>query len=212
MSTDIAITFDIEFDINGAFANPDRFKPTGREAIVFRDKGSDPGLGQILDILDHYGIRATFFVETAQVAWFGSDEMGDIARMIHARGHEVQLHLHPVWLQFLNDQWRELTKRDPPVPMKHDSLPAMSEADARDIINHGIKTFEDWQLPAPMAIRTGSLITERRLYRLFAQCGLTISSSVGLGLYQPGENGALSGPQSIRRRNCRYPVIWGPIT
>ncbi len=43
-------------------------------------------------------------------------------------------------------------------------------------------------LPAPTAVRTGSLIMDRALYKVFAEAGLTVSSSVGCGIYQPSDS------------------------
>lgn len=185
MTTNVALTFDIEFNINGAFVDPVKNKPRGKDSLLCDAGERDFGLTRILDILDYHRVRATFFIEALQTAWFGLDEMGDIARLIHGRGHEIQLHLHPVWLQFENPQWREATRLNPPQTATHDSLTAVSPDRAQEIIERGLETFEQWDIPRPTAIRTGSLIIERPIYPLFRQCGFKISSSVGLGIYQP---------------------------
>jgi len=187
MTTNVAITFDIEFNINGAFADPERNKPRGKSGLLCASGERDIGINRILDILDHHHVRATFFVEALQTAWFGLDEMGDIVQLIDSRGHEIQLHLHPVWLQFENPQWRETTRLRPPQTATHDSLVTVSAERAREIIERGLEVFQKWSLPRPTAIRTGSLIIERSIYPVFKQCGFDISSSVGLGIHQPAD-------------------------
>ena len=184
MTTHIAVTFDIEFDINGAFVAPGRRNPRGAASLT-GDPDRPSGLPVILDTLNRHGVRATFFVEALQSCWFGLQEMGGIVELLQSHGHEIQLHLHPVWLLFDNPGWTSQVARDPPQPNTHDTLVNLSHDRVTDIIERGKATFAAWGLPAPTAIRTGSLLVERHLYQVFRQCGLEISSSVGLGLYQP---------------------------
>lgn len=182
---DIAITFDIEFDINGALEAPFERKPRGRDSLIVSNKGEDPGLGRILEYLRRYDLKATFFVEALQTAWFGFDEMGEIANTLHEQGHEVQLHLHPVWLIFDDPQWQNSVSKQAPRTATHDSLSAIPSESARKAIERGLEVFRQWGLPRPTAIRTGNLIVEMNLYRIFAECGLRISSSIGLGIHKP---------------------------
>jgi hypothetical protein len=185
MTTSIALTFDIEFSINGAFAGDGARKPVGRDGLICPVKGKDAGLGTILDSLDAHSLKATFFIEALQTAYFDDAEMGDVVDRIAARGHELQLHLHPVWLQFDNPGWKAAVKRDPPATATHDSLAAVAPDRALEMIERGKAVFQRWGLPAPTAVRTGSLIMERELYDVFAAAGLMVSSSVGTGIYQP---------------------------
>ena len=188
MTTNVAITFDIEFDINGAFLEPASRRPLGREAFSCSKSQLEPtGLDKILECLAAHDTRATFFMETLQSAWFGLSEMGDLAHKIRDGGHELQLHLHPVWLIFDNDKWRETVIQQIPESRIHDSLAAVSSERACEIITRGLDVFKQWELPPPTAIRTGSLITERQLYKVFSHSGLNVSSSVGLGIYQPSD-------------------------
>lgn len=185
MTTRVAITFDIEFDINGAFAHPARYSPRGTDGLLGVCDGASGGLSFILDTLDAYGLRATFFIETLQTLWFGLDEMGTVALTLLDRGHELQLHLHPVWLLFEDPDWAMKAQESPPHAETHDNLAQYSNDKAADILLRARNIFKDWALDLPTAVRTGSLMTERDLYPVFRDCGLTLSSSVGLGLHQP---------------------------
>jgi len=184
MTTRVAITFDIEFDINGAFTAPGVHMPLGRTSLIGNPERRT-GLSVILDILERHSLKATFFVEALQVSWFGLEEMSGIVEVLRLRGHEIQLHLHPVWLLFDNPDWEDFVKRKHPQPESHDTLLTISHGKVIEIIERGKDTFVAWGLPEPTAIRTGSLFVDRHLYPMFRECGLEISSSVGLGLYQP---------------------------
>src|ERR1700730_15771144 len=109
MKTDVCITIDTEFSIAGAFARPERFSPIGEEIVNCNADGRDEGLGFILETLARFGATATFFIETLQIFYFGDAPMGSIAERIAAAGHDLQLHLHPCWLQFRRADWRNMT-------------------------------------------------------------------------------------------------------
>ena len=187
MTTDIAITFDIEFDINRTFKDPDSYQPRGREGLICPVGGVDVGLGRILEILGRYGLRATFFIETLHTSWFGVSEMAEVVAQIAAEGHEMQLHLHPVWLQFENPHWKQAVRTQKVLTQTHDSLLAVDAERAREIVETGLDVFQQWGLPRPTAVRTGNLIIGQPLYKVFAECGLAVSSSVGLGVFRPHE-------------------------
>lgn len=187
MPTQIALTFDIEFDINGAFAKPSTREPLGIESVMGHAGSANVGLPRILNILDEYGMKATFFVEALQTACFGLEEMGQVCVLLQQRGHEIQLHLHPVWLTFDNPDWRREVTLNPRVAAVHDSLTTVSTEEAIKIINRGLETFTAWDLQRPTAVRTGSLYINRALYSAFNTCGLSVSSSVGLGVHEPAE-------------------------
>jgi len=186
MTLNVGLTFDIEFSINGTFAEPETRRPLGRESLLCRMEGREAGIGTILNILNKHDLKATFFIEALQTTWFGDDEMGVIAHQIANQGHELQLHLHPVWLLFANPDWRTAVQKTPPVAEIHDSLLARPAEEAHAIIEKGKAVFARWSLPAPTAVRTGSLIMDRALYPVFRDAGMSISSSVGCGIYQPG--------------------------
>src|SRR6056297_788059 len=152
MRTRVAVTFDIEFDINGAFSSPGTRNPRGAVSVIGgAEKPS--GLPVILDILDRHGMRATFFVEALQTSWFGPEEMGSIAGLLQSRGHEIQLHLHPVWLLFDNPDWAAHVARKQPQTNIDDSLINLSRDRATEIIERGKAIFTAWGLPGPTAIR-----------------------------------------------------------
>ena len=62
------------------------------------------GIVHQMDILEKYGLRAVFFVDPMPALVHGIDIICQIVAPIMARGHEIQLHLHPEWLEFAKEQ------------------------------------------------------------------------------------------------------------
>jgi hypothetical protein len=54
------------------------------------------GIELIMRELEAYGHRGTFFVEAIGSHHFGMDGLKEVCQSLHGRGHDVQLHLHPV--------------------------------------------------------------------------------------------------------------------
>ena len=62
----------------------------------------EAGILQFMDIAEHHDAKMTFFLDFAEVHAFG-DEIIDVGTAILNRGHDLQLHLHPGYLN--NDFW-----------------------------------------------------------------------------------------------------------
>lgn len=177
----VCLTVDAEFSVGGALSNPRRNEPIGGKHVWCPVDGRSQGLGFILDTLGEFGLRATFFVETLQVAYFGDQPMREIARAIAAAGHDVQLHLHPVWAVFDRPDWRSWkVRRD-----TEDNIHGRGVSELAGWMSRGIETIRRWGLPAPTAFRPGNMMVDRTVYRAMSQVGLGVSSSVAASLFQP---------------------------
>ena len=183
MTTKVILSVDTEFSIAGAFVDPINNKPVGLQAVLCEKDGLSHGLGFILETLTQYDMRATFFVEALNTSYFGYDPMGQIARGIMDRGQDVQLHLHPCWQYFKNQYWQEELKRSPP----NDDITRRSCQEIESILLEGLDTFSKWGLPKPKAIRTGSLMVNKNVYKAMGLVGINISSNVGVGIFRPVE-------------------------
>jgi hypothetical protein len=183
MKTKVAITFDTEFSIAGAFADPANRKPVGPQCVLCEVNGKSHGLGFILDTLATSGVRATFFVEVFNSYYFGDEPMHGLASRIKAAGQDVQLHLHPCWTYFKDPDWKNRLAEDPPTDHMH-SRPVEQLA---DWLADGVGIFERWQLGRPLALRTGSMMADRAVYRAMERVGLRMASNIGLALYRPDE-------------------------
>jgi peptidoglycan/xylan/chitin deacetylase (PgdA/CDA1 family) len=61
------------------------------------------GIGWQMDRLEAHGLTGLFFVDPMPALVHGPDIVADIVGPIVARGHHVELHLHPEWLEWAKD-------------------------------------------------------------------------------------------------------------
>lgn len=183
-ATEVCITFDVEFTIGGAFADPYGKAPIAEPAVFCNVNGTSQGLGFILDTLDAYHHNATFFVEALNHHYFGDKPMARIAQQILRRGHDIQLHLHPCWCRFRQSNWQDHLGANPP----NDSMADRSEDELCELISDGIDTFKRWGIPRPVAMRTGGLHADLTIYRALSRNSIPLASNVGISIYQPRES------------------------
>ena len=181
MRTEVCITIDTEFSIGGAFTYPDTYVPLGEEVVRCQVAGREEGLGFMLDSFARHNVKATFFVEALQTAYFGDVPMGRLVDRIAKAGHDVQLHLHPCWLHFRKRGWKLSAGRP------GDSCIGRSDAELDEMIGIGCYAFDRWGIPKPIALRTGGFETDRAVYRAMRRAGLRLASNIGLGVYEPAD-------------------------
>src|SRR5512143_2237956 len=101
---DNALTIDVEdYYMVSAFANVVRFEDWPRfESRVERNTY------QLLDLLDAYGVKATFFI----LGWVAERHPG-LIQDVHHRGHEVACHgyNHRLVYDLTPEQFKEDTRR-----------------------------------------------------------------------------------------------------
>ncbi len=183
MRTQICITIDTEFSIGGAFADPERRRPIGEANVTCPVGGREQGLGFLLDTFARHGVRATFFVEALQTAWFGDEPMGRVVERVLAAGQDVQLHLHPCWTAFREPDWRaRLGSGDP-----DDHCDGREAGELQRLIEDGAAALQRMGAPRPIALRTGNLRADRNVYRAMRSAGLPVASNIGLGLNRPAD-------------------------
>lgn len=61
------------------------------------------GLRHQVETFARHGIKAVFFVESLFAYFAGPGPLREMVGLIQGAGHEVQLHLHPEWLQWVDD-------------------------------------------------------------------------------------------------------------
>jgi len=171
---DVLLTFDLEFSAGGAFTFPDVHKPLGKEYVWLKQGDQSLGLGYVLNQLEKYRLPAVFFVETCNVAYHGLDEMGAIVKIVREAGHDIQLHVHPAWLQLPHDKSKE----------RDDSLARIAKENILEILDFSVATFEKWLGKKPLSVRAGSLHVSKAYYEAVHQVGIPSSSSIGYSIYK----------------------------
>lgn len=122
-------------------------------------------------------------METNHVHYFGDLEMGRIVERILTDGHDVQLHVHPVWDAFRNQDWQSVPREQQP----NDRFADRSADHSIRLLAEGVRTLKTWTGADPLAFRAGGLTAERPLYQAMASVGLPVSSNVGIGIHRPSD-------------------------
>jgi len=148
----IFITIDVETSIGGAFAKPDKLRPVGVDKRIYGQIGNrEFGIPLIIDILNSYNLKATFFVEPFCSFYFGEKIIKEICHYILNRGHDVQLHLHPNYQIFKCPDWQERAKRKELFP---DIIAKYNLDEQINLIKQGKKILEKCGV-TPIAFRAG---------------------------------------------------------
>ena len=178
----VIISFDTEFSINGAFANPQKCKPSSHEIFEPNSSGSE-GLQDVLNILRTHFAQATFFVEALNTHYFGSEKMGRYVTQILDHGQDVQLHTHPCWLAFKDPNWQNSVKGKNIV----DSFLDMSVAEIVEILKPATDILSQWTKQTPSAFRAGNLHACTALYQALEQLDIKLASNIGIPIFKPKE-------------------------
>lgn len=83
--TKIMVTVDVESYAKG---DPDK-------QIWGKQPDGEHGIRRIMDLLDKHGFKGTFYLNVYEAAKHGEPRIAEVARAIHQRGHDLQLHTHP---------------------------------------------------------------------------------------------------------------------
>jgi hypothetical protein len=198
--TDVLITIDTEFSAGGYFGRPDVCTPVTDRAVFCTVGGRSHGLGFILETLSEFRIRATFFVEAAHTVLLGIEPMRPAVNAILEAGHDIQLHIHPMWMA--------AKKGHGSTSIPNDSMAVLDEGACRHAIEIGQAAFAAWGVAPPLSFRAGNLEMGRAAYRALKSCGIPISSSIGVAVSHPQERALwLEGGRRVIEGVVEVPVL-----
>lgn len=120
----IIITIDTEFS-----SHKDEL------GVFGRINGEEFGIARLMDICENADARATFFADVYKK----QDSMRRACDLIKGRGHDIQLHTHPNWVN----------------ARKPDFLSSYSLDKQIEIIQYGKQLLEQWTGKPPIAHRAG---------------------------------------------------------
>lgn len=150
------------------------------------------GIELMMDLLESHNARGTFFLNVYEAAKHGDAAIASAARLIHSRGHDLELHTHPR-------------------PMYR--FYGMSDATLNEqvaVLEKGISLIEQWTGKRVVAHRAGAFCANMdtlravKAVKLAADCSLAAGSHVELQL--PTQLGATNLP-------FRVDAVWEiPVT
>jgi hypothetical protein len=127
------------------------------------------GVGWQMDRLDAHGLTGVFFVDPMPALVYGLDVIASIVTSIVARGHDVELHLHPEWLAWATSQ--------PVGDRRGRSIGDFSLDDQITLVTLARQLLIDAGAPAPSAFRAGNYGANDDTLRALASLGMRWDSS-----------------------------------
>ncbi|WP_437769611.1 hypothetical protein WMF27_07440 [Sorangium sp. So ce281] len=129
------------------------------------------GIELIMRELEAYGQRGTFFVEAIGSYSFGMDGLTSVCQALHSRGHDVQLHVHPVQRRA---DWH--TRGEPRVSDDIADYPVEEQTrlllEGRDLlVRAGVPASE------LLGYRAGNFGASNDTWRAMKRAGLVLSSN-----------------------------------
>jgi len=170
MTPGVLITFDVECSMGGAWRNPGLKPIPPRRGMMGQYGKRAYGLPLICDILDRYGLKATFFLEPFNDELGYPGETEPACAFLAERGQDIQLHVHPNHFHFgLHRSGRPFTFTD-----QMADLPADSQ---RDLIAEGAGRLERWCGARPVAFRAGNMAASEETLSILPAAGIWLDSS-----------------------------------
>jgi hypothetical protein len=191
MKTRVYITVDVECAeermVRGRLQ-----PPLGYDLRVwgrFSNQDEELGIPLIMRELEAEGLRGTFFVEPLGARHFGVDGLAAVCRAIRARGHDLQLHAHPM-------QQRPCFRSEG-VAAPSDDMHAYSVDDQVKLLQHGLGILAEAGVPRPevRGFRAGNFGADERTWQAMARVGLNLSSNLN---------------PNYSQRNCKIPWRGNP--
>lgn len=129
------------------------------------------GIEFIMSELETYGFRGTFFVDPFGCNAFGFDNLAQVCRSLHSRGHDVQLHAHPIQ----KDAFYLSGNR---VPLR-DDIGSYSLTAQVDLLREGLARLTECGIPREsiVAFRAGNFGASNDTWTALDLANLPISSS-----------------------------------
>jgi hypothetical protein len=175
----VYLTIDTETSLGGAWRNPE-YRAVPLDQLVFGKYGSRfYGIPLMMDILEEYGFRATFFTEVFCSYLLGDGEVGKVFEYILRRGHDAQLHLHPIY-RFYRDRAAGLPHREV------DFICQLDPERQHELIAEGVSLFRRFSGQSPRAYRAGCYGASEVTLQALRANGVQIDSSYNLACMAPG--------------------------
>ncbi len=203
-SMNVHVTFDIEVWCDG-WADLDRRFPASFDRYFYgRSEAGNYALPKTLEILNRHGLTGVFFVEPLFAARFGEQHLDVVSNMILDAGQDVQLHIHPEWVDEISPAILDDSSR------KRQSLPAYSLDEQTELIRVA-KAMLERSTGRPMtAFRAGNFAVDRNTFTALRRNGILLDSSLNSGYDATG--GTIDGMGEF----CSHRVIDGvecfPVT
>jgi hypothetical protein len=199
----VFITIDTEIWCNGWKNLDERFPASFNRYVYGPTKKGNFALPGTLDILSDHGLKGVFFLEPLFSARFGLEPLIEIVEIIQTSTQEIQLHLHPEWVDESGDTLlKGITQKIP-------YLSCCSLQQQIDLISWGKNRLVEAGVTHINAFRAGGYAANSDTLRAVAENNIKFDSS-----YNPAGSEGIAdmSPGQILTQPCfiegvyEYPV------
>ena len=174
--TNVLITIDTEYSAGmvsrlGIDCREENFL----RSISCKTATGSVGIEYQMDRFDQHGLKAVFFVDPMPALVWGIEAVADVVGPIVSRGHEVQLHMHPEWLEYAgaNNPLGERIGRN---------IGDFSFEDQCILLEKGRDILVSAGAPVPIAFRAGNYGANDNTLRALSEIGISIDTSLCPGI------------------------------
>jgi hypothetical protein len=169
--TAVYLTIDTEYSAGlvqrlGAHARQEIYD----RSIACRTLAGEVGIVHQMAVLDDNGMKGVFFVDPMPAVLWGVKAVAEVVEPILARGHEVQLHLHPEWLALAGEA-------NPLRGRTGSNMHAFTEDEQVELLELGREWLTQAGAPAPTAFRAGNYGADDATLRALKRVGIRYDSS-----------------------------------
>jgi hypothetical protein len=204
----VYITVDTECSLGGAWEHPE-WRPVGPERAILGKIGAKSyGIPLIMDILEQNDLRGTFFAEVLARDLFEKSELAEAYAPIVQRGHDAQLHLHPVFHYYHLVAQGLLRQEELPANM--DWIGALPIETQVELLKKGSAIFKEIFGSMPMAFRAGCYGASMSTLDALQKVGIPYDSSFNAAYL--GES-CMMDPSKPKNVPWRNGTVWEiPVT
>lgn len=169
----VLITIDTEvYPINTDWKST-RLESDWRRDICGETARGSFGVPYQLETFARNRIKAVFFVEGlhASSPWVGISPLRDLIQMIYAHGQEVQLHLHPEWVPYLDGS---------PMENRGYLLTSYSEEEQYRLLQIATENLIKAGADRPAAFRAGDYAANNDTLRALTRSGFKYDTSYNI--------------------------------
>ena len=172
---DIFITIDTECSMGGALKDPQKHPVNPEYAILGRIGSDYYGTPLIMNVLERNGLRGPFFLEVLASHVVDEQQVADAYGQIVARGHDVQMHLHPVYHYYRLLRQGGISRDE--LPGNMDLIGTLPFSTQLELLQEGIALFRKFTGSTPIAFRAGCFGATSSTLEALQQVGIQYDSS-----------------------------------
>ncbi len=181
--TNVLITVDTELSA-GYFKKGISWADNYARSFAGKTDAGDFGAPWMMRVMNQHDVKGIFFIDPMPTLCGGGDYVKQMVDSVLSHGHDVQLHAHTEWLQWVPDRGVS--------PEKSANIKNFTLQEQVDILGEASALLMAAGAPKPSAYRAGNFGANDDTIRALAQLGFVWDSSFSAGYTDKGCNITLS--------------------